>query len=204
MSKITKISAQKNTERLNIYLDGVFAFGIRQELLGDYDLHVGKELKKNEIARINKEDEIKRCLDKAYRYLFYRPRSEKEVTDKLLEKYPEKTVAAALKKLKEYKYVDDRAFIKFWLDSRANSRGPALLRLELIQKGIPKTLIEESLSSINKEALIEDALKLVRGKKKYRDLDANDLYKKVAPFLSRRGYSYDVIKIVLKSMKSEN
>jgi len=198
MSKITKISVQKNTERLNIYLDGVFAFGIRQELLGDYDLRVGKELSKGEIARLNKDDELKRCLDKAYRYLSYRPRSEKEVTDKLLEKYPQKTVMAALKKLKEYKYVDDSAFIKFWLDSRASSRGPALLRLELSQKGVSKTLIEESLSSIDKEALIEDALKLVRGKKKYRDLDANDLYKKVAPFLSRRGYGYDIIKEVIR------
>jgi len=198
MSKITKISVQKNTERLNIYLDGVFAFGIRQELLGDYDLRVGKELSKDEIARLNKEDELKRCLDKAYRYLSYRPRSEKEVTDKLLEKYPQKTVMAALKKLKEYKYVDDSAFIKFWLDSRASSRGPALLRLELSQKGVSKTLIEESLSSIDKESLIEDALKLVRGKKKYRDLDANDLYKKVAPFLSRRGYGYDIIKEVIR------
>jgi regulatory protein len=204
MSRITKISVQKNTERLNIYLDGIFAFGIKQELLGEYDLRVGKELSSGDITKINKEDELKRCLDKAYRYLSYRPRSEKEVTDKLLEKYPEKTVAAALKKLKEYKYVDDVAFIKFWLDSRANSRGPALLRLELSQKGVPKTLIDESLSIIDKDALIEDGLKLVRGKKKYRDLDANDLYQKVAPFLSRRGYPYDVIKIVLKNMKSED
>ena len=36
--KITKIENQKNPERVNIYIDGKFAFGLSNELRYKYDL----------------------------------------------------------------------------------------------------------------------------------------------------------------------
>jgi regulatory protein len=200
MSKITKISVQKNTDGLNIYLDGVFAFGIKQELLQDYDLHVGRELTERDIAQINKDDELKRCLDKAYRFLSYRPRSEQEVQKKLTEKFETKTVIQAIKKLKEFHYVDDLAFVNFWLEARGNTRGPLLLKNELRQKGIADDLIAKALAGTDAEKMVEDALTLVKSKRKYQNIPKEEAYKKIAPFLARRGYDYGIIKNVIKEL----
>lgn len=200
MRKITKISVQKNTERLNIYLDGAFAFGIKQELLQDYNLHVGQELTEQEIAQINKDDELKRCLDKAYRYLSFRPRSEQEVRQRLAEKFGEDTVERAIKKLEVYRYVDDEAFVRFWLEARGDTRGPALIRRELRLKGIAENMITESLATTNTEKLTHDALTLVKSKRKYQNIPKEEAYKKIAPFLARRGYDYGIIKEVVKEL----
>lgn len=202
--KITKITSQKNKERLNIYLDDDFAFGIKQELLLEYDLRVGQELDDSIIERIKASDELKKCLDKAYRYLSYRPRSEKEVRDKLLEKYPSATVTEAMAKLKKLNYVNDQQFVNFWLEARGNTRGPALLKSELLKKGVAKEIVDDNFNSTNKDKLLEDATTLIESKRKYRGLTKAELYKKVGPFLSRRGYSYDTVKEVVRRLSDKD
>lgn len=196
--KITSIKPQiKAPGRVNVYVDSEFSFGISEKMIIDFDLYKGKEITQNEIEIYKERDSLGKCLDKAYRYLSYRPKSEKEMRDKLLEKYEEKTVGEAIEKLKEYNFLNDKDFSRMWVEQRSVGRGKRALAFELKRKGIDKDTIEEALSEMDTDKEFESALRLVRGKEKYKNLDRNEVYKKIAPFLSRRGYSYDVIKKVL-------
>lgn len=199
--KITAIEPQKKAkDRANIFIEGKYSFGVPQKLIVDLDLYKGKEISKEDIEKYKKEDSLSKCLDKAYRFLSYRPRSEKEITEKLLERYDEKTVKKAVKKLKEYKYISDRDFAKSWVASRLLGRSKKALRIELVKKGVNKEIIEESLSDIDSETEYKNALNLVKSKRKYQNLTRDEAYKKVGGFLSRRGYSYDVIKKVINEI----
>jgi regulatory protein len=198
MPKITKLSEQKKRlGRVNVYIDDVFAFGISEKLLVDYDLYKGKELTKEDEAKIKEAESLSKCLDKAYNFLSYRPRSEKEMRDKLLEKFEEETVDMAIIKLKDYNFINDMDFARMWVSSRGGSRSARALSFELKKKGVSKEVIEEAVSDIDKEKEFENALDIVRSKSKYHGLEKNEAYQKVGGFLARRGYNYDIIKRVI-------
>lgn len=141
------------------------------------------------------------------RFLSYRPRSEKEVVDYLVEKSkkaenltPEIT-QEILKKIKEYKFINDFEFAKFWIEQRSKfKRKPIrVIEYELNQKGINKDIVEEILGEFDiKELDLENAKKLAARKLDfYRGLDPKKRREKVTGFLLRRGFSYDVVKKIL-------
>lgn len=199
--KITAIESQKKAPgRVNIFIDDKFSFGISEKLLIDYDLYKGKEVDEKDLRKYKEGDSLGKCLDKAYRFLSYRPRSEKEMHDKLLEKYDNNIVEETVKRLKEYNFLNDSDFAKIWVSERCNGRGKRALAFELKRKGIDNIIVEEVLSNIGTEDEYASALKLVKSRAKYNGLEKNEAYKKIAPFLSRRGYNYDVIKRVISDI----
>lgn len=198
MGKITAIEPQtKAKNRTNIFVDDKFAFGIDERLLIDYDLFVGKEITGKDVEKYKEGDDYQKCMEKAFRFLSFRPRSEKEMRDKLLEKYGEATVKRAMKKLAEYGYVSDAEFARMWVSSRKLGRGKRALSFELSRKGVAKDVIEEALSDLSNDLEFESALELVKKRSKFKNLDRNGKYQKIAPFLARRGFSYDIIKKVI-------
>lgn len=201
MPQITKIEEQRKLKnRVNIYIDGEFSFGLSSQLLIDYDLFKGKELSPEEIERIKEGDSLTKCLSKAYRFLSYRPRSEKEMRDKLLEKFDPQTVDRAISRLEEFSYVNDSDFARMWVNSRGNGRSNRAIAYELKKKGVAPETIEESLAGIGRSEEFRAALELVQSRSKYRDLSKEEAFKKVGGFLSRRGYSYEIIKKVIEEL----
>ncbi|MDD3481255.1 MAG: RecX family transcriptional regulator [Patescibacteria group bacterium] len=201
MAKITKIEQQKRGARVNIYIDGEFVVGLPNALLIDYDLHIGKELTDKEITKLKNANVRSKCLDSAYRFLSFRPRSEKEMRDKLSEKkYDPTLVDKVVKELKLKNYVNDKDFVRFWVENRAQGRGKRMLTSELLKKGVKKEDIDEGLSEITENQEYDNALKLVKNKKKYQELGKHEAYNKVGSFLSRRGYSYDIVKKLIREL----
>lgn len=200
MNKITKIEPQKRKGRVNIYIEGEFSFGLSEMLVIDYGLYVGKTISKKDIKKYKEGDNIRKCADKAYSLLATRQRSEKEIRDKLLEKFNENNVEACIKKLKEYKYIDDTDFANRWVSERSVKKGKRALKIELKKKGIAEKIIEEALLNVNEDTELQSAILLVSSKKKYQNLSKDEAYKKIGSFLSRRGYSYSTIKEVIKKL----
>lgn len=201
MGKITKIEEQKKAkDRVNIYVDDVFAFGLSSLLLVDCDIYKGKEVNEAEIEKYKSGDDLAKCLAKAYNFLSYRMRSEKEMREKLLEKYNEEIVEKAIQKLAEYNYVNDDDFGRAWVNSRKLGRSKKAISFELKRKGLTEEVIERSLNDLDSDSEFEAALELIKSRKKYHDLSRDEAYQKVGGFLSRRGYGYDVIKKVIKEM----
>jgi regulatory protein len=85
MRKITAIEAQKNNpKRVNLHLDGEFAFGLDRFVAAW--LTVGQSLEEEKIAQLQAEDSQEKAYQQAMLFLSYRARSETEIR-KNLEKH---------------------------------------------------------------------------------------------------------------------
>lgn len=191
-SIITALEIQKrDKERVNLYLDGEFAFGI--PLMEAAKLRKGQKLSPEQIDELRHLDAVQRSMDKAVRFLSYRPRSIDEVRRNLIQnETPETIVEIALERLTHMGYLDDDAFARYWLENRDTfkPRGATALRYELRQKGISDTIIEGVLSEFDAEdAAYRAAQSKVRS---MRGKTQEDFRKKVGSFLQRRGFTYNV------------
>jgi len=146
------------------------------------------------------QQRIEKYFSLVYRYLTIRNRSEKEIRDYLQRKNADPDIIDAIVlKLYEQKFLDDEAFARGWVRSRAmfRPRGKRMLQMELQQKGIHKEIIEKVLSEENED--VPDELTQARnliGKRvaKLQGEPRQVIYQKVGAFLGRRGYGWDTIK----------
>ena len=148
--------------------------------------------------------DFQKILDKVYRFLSLRPRSEKEVADYLKKReISPSDFEKIFKILKEQKLVDDWEFAKWWLEQRETfkPKGKIALKAELKQKGIAEEIIEKALAQIDEESLAKEAL--VKKAKNYRKLPPEEFFRKISQFLSYRGFSWQTIEKVAKKFKND-
>ncbi len=177
-----------------------------EEIVAVLGLKVGQEVDKKRIKEILHKEEIKRAKDYAFKLLSYRPRSIKEIQDRLKKKdYSSKIILEVIKSLKRLKFLNDKEFARMWVESRIKTRPMGRYRLyqELIQKGIDRDLIEKILNDYREEEEIKLARELAQRKLKrsYQNLDEVTTKRKLYGFLQRRGFSYDIIQEVMKELK---
>lgn len=159
-------------------------------------------------------NELEKLYNKSLRFLSYRPRSEKEVADYLSKKLskaksasggnPEDIIKEVIKKLKEYKFINDEEFSRWWIESRTKikPRSWRTIGFELKNKGISKEVIEEEISKLkDKVSDLEMAKKLLEKKiKRYKDLPRQEIYQKLGRFLASKGFNWDTIKQSINEM----
>jgi len=208
MPLITQIKTQKNNKRLNVFVDGKFAFGLDAETLLKEGLKENLEITQQEIEKLIKENEFQKILEKVLRFLSYRPRSQKEILGFLVKKQTgEETEKMVMGKLKDLGMVNDLEFAKWWVEQRKTFRptGKRLLVTELQQKGISKEIIEQVLAERDYPEELETASQLVeKRKRKWENLPPDKLKKKAFEFLMQRGFDYEVVKeVVAKLGKKE-
>ncbi len=195
MSKITAIRAGRRPgTRVNIFLNGEFAFSLEAELVVKEGLYVGRELSDNEIDALARSDRFERCLNAANRYLSYRPRSESELRERLYKRgFDGDNVEAVIARLKEQGLVDDTAFAEFWKENREmfSPRSRWLTSLELRRKGVTAEVIEQVVSSASDD---DSAYRAALGKARRLSLsDYQSFRRKLDGYLQRRGFGYGVI-----------
>ncbi len=130
------------------------------------------------------------------RFLSYRARSVKEMRDRLIKKKaPDDVIEKLLTLLLEQNVLNDKDFAQSWIESRLRSRPKSMsvIKQELIQKGISREILEEVL--VETKELDRESIKKVieKAKKKYSNLDGREQKEKIAGYLGRRGYSWDVV-----------
>lgn len=188
--RITALSAQKhNPQRVNVFLDGDFAFGL-ERIVAAW-LQVGQELSEEKIARLQAEDGQEAAYQKALRFIGYRERSEVEVQQYLKDqKLPEETADEILARLRNNGLVNDQRFAQTWVENRTEfrPRSRRALAYELKQKGIDNESIQSALEEVDDETLAYEAA--VKQARKYTSLDWPDFRQKMYAFLGRRGFSF--------------
>jgi len=209
MPRITKIETQKkNPKRRSVFLEGKFAFGLDEEVLYKYGLKEGEEVDQRKIEQIIQSEAKKEAKDIALKFLSYRMRSEKEVRDKLKNKeFVKDIIDEVIEDLKRVNLVDDYEFASAWIRDRIsnNPRGKALLKQELYKKGIKEETIKKVLREYFKDEDEELNLAkklLEKRKKRYENLEKKVAKRRMMSFLLRRGFSYDIVKQVLKIEES--
>lgn len=203
MKKITAIQVQKkDPKRVNIYLDGEFAFGLAR--ITAAWLQTGQTLDEEKIARLQAEDNRERALQQAYLFLSYRARSEDEIRGNLRKhEYPEAVIEATLERLRQDGFANDKQFARAWVENRNTyrPRGRRALAMELRQKGIDDETIQSTLEGMDEESLAYEASLKKAGR--LGTLEWNDFRKKLGDFLSRRGFSYSVTASAVKRLWDE-
>ncbi len=205
MKKITAIrSGRGRRERVNVSLDGKFAFSLEAELAIKEKLQVGQELFVNQIEALAKSDRFYRCFNAAIHYLSYRYRSEFEVRERLQRRsFDSDSIEAVIAKLKEQGLVDDTAFAQFWKDNRGvfSPRSQWLIKSELKQKGVAGDIIDQVVNTVNNN---DSAYRAAVGKA--RSLPRSDYQgfrRRLGEYLKRRGFSYGVINHTVEQVWQE-
>src|SRR3989344_7197133 len=149
---------------------------------------------------------ISNLLDSALKFLSYRPRSRKEITDFLRKKTSDTTlIDQTISKLENLKLINDEEFAKWLIESRSRSRprGTRLLAQELKQKGIDAETINDYRMTTNDEiALAEKALE--KKVNYWFRLPEREFNQKAWRFLMTRGFSSSAIAAVVKQAHNES
>ena len=149
-----------------------------------------------------------RARNNAYALLRIRPRSEREIRDRLkLKGYGQELVEDIIAGLKNIGDIDDSKFARAWLESRMNFNpvGDVVLKHELQVKGLSDAIIADTLQ-YKSENYDEYGIALsMAGERfeKLKKLDRHKAAKRLYDFLLRRGFAYDVVnKVIGEIIKS--
>jgi regulatory protein len=149
--------------------------------------------------------EVLKAYTRALKYLSYRPRSEKEIRDRLTRKqFDPMIIDQVIDKLKEDKFLNDIQFAEWWTEQRQTFRGKSkyVIKSELSEKGIDRNTIESSL--VNAKDDYETAKEFIERKsRKFERYTGEEYTQKVTGFLQRKGFSWDVIQKILKTNGDE-
>jgi regulatory protein len=188
---ITALQAQKrNHQRINVYLDGEFAFGLARIVAAW--LQVGQALSDEKIATLQAEDARETAYQRALSFINYRERSQAEVEQNLRQhRVPEELIGEVVARLQRGHLLDDRRFAQNWTENRSEfrPRSRRALNFELRQRGLPEDVIEETLEQVDDESLAyQAAMKKARG---LTGLEWPEFRQKLYAFLASRGFTYE-------------
>jgi len=205
MRRITALRVGRGRrKRVNVSLDGRFAFSLEAEVAIKEGLQVGQGLSDSQIEALARFDHYHRCLNTAAHYLSYRPRSEFELRERLHQRgFDGDSVEAVLTKLKEQGLVDDMAFAQFWKDNRESfsPRSQWLTKLELRRKGVANNIIDQIADTIDDE---DSAYRAALSKARSLSLsDYQSFRRRLGDYLKRRGFGYGVINHTIERLCQE-
>ena len=95
------------------------------------------------------DDQYRKVLNAAFRFISIRPRSRSEISAYLTKKSTNETVKkAVLERLTELGYASDTEFARWWSRSRRSAKpyGRRVIAMELRRKGVAREVSEQILS----------------------------------------------------------
>ncbi len=146
-----------------------------------------------------------KSLSYAYRLFKYRPRSRKELQERLkLQGYNTAIIDRVIHEFEQQGLIDDKRFARLWALTRIQRKPSSLtnIKQELLLKGIDSQIIDDTLGQLKKDFneyevaknLATKKLRLLTGVKKLK------AKKRLFDYLKRRGFSFDVIYKVLEEI----
>ena len=205
--RITALTPQRGRRaRLNVFLDGEFAFGLDQESAERAGLAVGQALNAADVERLRDDDEAAHFYNDALRFLSFRPRSAAEVERYLRGRGADDTLLeATLERLRGLGLVDDEAFARYWIENRGafSPRGARALQAELRAKGVDAARIDAALEETGEG---EEERAYQAGRKRLRllaRLDEDEFRRRMYGFLQRRGFDYETTRAATARLWAE-
>lgn len=196
----------RDPERVSVFINGEFAFGLPSIEAVRRGLKSGVELTEEDIGELLAVDEVERAVTGALAFVSYRPRSEREVRDRLRKRdFSQQAIDEAIERMRGWNYLDDQAFAEWWVENREEHRprGKRLLAGELREKGIAPDVVSDVL---DEAGIDESSAALEMARKRLGSLSSLDRptqKRRLAAFLARRGYGWDVVGPVMKQVFDE-
>lgn len=196
---VTALRFQKRQDRVNVYIDGQFAFGLAA--IEAARLRVGQTLGDDDVARLQVQDKVERAYERALNFLSYRPRSEDEVRRNLHKKNVEdEVIQIVIERLTQSELLDDQEFARYWVENRLqfNPRGERALRYELRGKGVSDSIIADALAGFDEEVAARKVAEA--GARRLAHLEPREFRRKLGAYMARRGFSYAVVGPLVEEM----
>jgi regulatory protein len=201
--KVTALRIQARAKgRVNVYLDGKFAFGLTRIVAAR--LAIGQELDEAAIASLRGLDDAEMAYERALRFLAPRPRSEAEVRRRLKQhQIVPALIDGVIERLRRASLLDDQAFANYWVENRNTfrPRSARVLRAELRQKGLPDEAVRAALTETDDAAAAYTVA--AQRARRLTGLEYNEFRRRLGDFLARRGFNYDTLEPVVERVWAE-
>jgi regulatory protein len=206
---ITGITAQqKDKNRVNVMVDGVYRFSLDILQVGDLGIKIGKDYTEEELHALEVESSFGKVYTRALEYSLMRPHSAREVRDYLYRKtratkvrkrttgelverpgVATEVTTRVYDRLVERGYINDESFARYWIENRSQTKGISRrkLQLELRGKGVDSGLIDRLLRETLRSDDEEIQKVIAKKQRLYPDRQ------KFIQYLMRQGFSYDSV-----------
>jgi len=199
---ITKIGkSRKGRNGYAVYIDEALSFHASEAMLTKFGLRRGVQLDQETVEEIASASSMEEARAVAVNLISYRPRSSKELSDKLKQKgFSAEIACDVIRHLQDVNLVNDLEFARMLVRDKLRGKpmGRAMVRRKLLEKGIGFQIVERVL----KEYISEDdereaatrlaAKKLKLSRSRFADLDTSRRRKRMMDYLVGRGFSAEV------------
>jgi regulatory protein len=199
---ITKIvKSRKEGDSYVVFIDEAPAFQVSDAVLTKFGLLTGKRIDERMVEEIASAEAFGRAQKIAVNFISYRPRSSKEIVDKLSHKgFSPELAQQVVHHLREINLVNDLEFARMLVRDKLRGKpmGKAMMRRKLLEKGISFQIIERVLKEyISEEDEQEAAARLAAKKLKisrsrFAGLNSAKQQKRLMDYLLSRGFSTEV------------
>ena len=200
--KINKIEKFKG-KTLGVYFEEEEPVFVNSEIVAEFHLKEGMNIPESAVEQIVKANDARRARERALYLLDARDYSYTELFKKLEVNYDEDICYEVLNGLAELGVVDDRRYAQrlgeYLIEKKRFGRYRAAM--EMKRRGLSKDLISETLDKYDEDSVVR-LYELVKEKYEQYLTDQKGV-NRVKNALVRKGFSYDDINAVIKTVLSE-
>jgi regulatory protein len=199
---ITKIvKSRKERNSYAVFIDEAPAFQVSDEVLMKFGLITGKRIDERMVEEIASAEAFSRARKIALNFISYRPRSSKEIVNKLSHQgFSSELANQVVRHLREVNLVSDLEFARMLVRDKLRGKpmGKAMIRRKLLEKGISFQIIERVLKEYISEEDEQQAAtrlaakKLKMSRSRFAGLDSVKQQKRLIDYLLSRGFSTEV------------
>lgn len=217
---VTKMtSGVHDQNRVNIFLDGRFAFSLDVTQVVEFGLKVRTKITLEKLEELRRASEFGKLYQRTLEWAMTRPHSVREAQDylrrrqlkrkqlnrqrekdqvRLLPEIDSEVAELVIQRLVEKKYLNDEKFAEYYVENRYQRKGISQkrLRMEMRNKGVDSNIIEAALEKIPRDE-DEEILKVIAKKRrKYDDF-------KLVNYLVRQGFSFQKAKEAVENWQDD-
>ena len=197
---IVKAVVPVDKRKCKVFLEGDFAFVLYKSEAARFHIEEGNDLPAKTYEMIEEEILLKRARDRALYLLQSQGRTQAEMIKKLKDDgYPQSVTERVLSFLQEYHFIDDNAYPENYIHVNKGRQSKRQITYELQQKGVDRDQIRQMLEEnpVDEEETVRALLKKKTGGRIPEDKKE---IQKLAAFLGRKGFSFEVISRVLRDV----
>lgn len=205
---ITKLEIQKKRkDRVNIFLEGQYAYSCHVDLIFEFKLDKGIYMSSEASKSLIEADDLKMAYLYGLKIALTRAISVNGCRKKLQTyEFSPSSIDYAIEQLLSNEYLDDEKYALHYFEVKKNLYGRHRIVQELTRQGVEKAIIQQVVHSLaDDDQEYEEALRV--GLKKLeslgKDLD-HKAYSKIYGLLGRKGYSSSVIRRVMDVLRTSS
>ena len=199
-------------DRIGVHLEGRIAFHLSAVVVDRAGLRAGDPLSADRQRELLEEDEPYRARERALRFLGVRDRSQREVDTRLRQVgFLPEVIGETVVWLKSLDYLNDRRFAAAYASEKQRiGWGSRRIRAELAGKGVDRSVIDEvveiqdgagSAGAMEGAGALEQTVRRRFSSQFATDPQAAE--RRLAGFLARRGYDWDTIGRMARTLRAE-